>query len=80
VIEIRHASHAAERYVCLSQVGKLEQHGSSLFLYTPDRHHALTQIEALASTLGGPPILLQRPAGLEDVFLRLTGRDLREGA
>jgi len=80
VIEIRHAAHAAERYACLSSVGKLEQHGSSLFLYTSDRHHALAQIEALASTFNAPPILLQRPAGLEDVFLRLTGRDLREGA
>ncbi len=80
VIEIRHAAHAAERYTCLNHAGKLEQHGSSLFLYTPDRHHALAQIEALAPTLGALPILLQRPAGLEDVFLRLTGRDLREGA
>jgi lipooligosaccharide transport system ATP-binding protein len=80
VIEIRHAAHAAERYACLGHVGKLEQHGSSIFLYTHDRSHALAQIEALAPTLNSPPILLQRPAGLEDVFLRLTGRDLREGA
>jgi len=80
VIEIRHATAVAQHYACLDDVGKLEQHGSSLFLYTHDRHHALTMIEALAPTLGTPPILLQRPAGLEDVFLRLTGRDLREGA
>jgi len=80
VIEIRHAANTAERYVSLSEIGKLEQHGSSLYLYTHDRHKALAQIEALASTLNTPPILLQRPAGLEDVFLRLTGRDLREGA
>ena len=80
VIEIRHAANTAEHYASLNQVGKVEQHGSSLFLYTHDRHHALTKIEALARTLGAPPILLQRPAGLEDVFLRLTGRDLREGA
>jgi len=80
VIEIRHAASAAIHYAALGSVGKLEQHGSSLFLYTPDRHHALAQIEALAPTLSAPPILLQRPAGLEDVFLRLTGRDLREGA
>ncbi len=80
VIEIRHAAAVAQHYACLDGVGKLEQHGSSLFLYTHDRHHALTRIEALAPTLVAPPILLQRPAGLEDVFLRLTGRDLREGA
>lgn len=80
VIEIRHAANTVERYASLSQIGTLEQHGSSLFLYTPDRHHALVQIEALAHTLGAPPIVLQRPAGLEDVFLRLTGRNLREGA
>jgi lipooligosaccharide transport system ATP-binding protein len=80
VIEIRHAASTAPRYADLSSVGALEQHGSSLFLYTHDRHQALAQIEALAPTLSAPPTLLQRPAGLEDVFLRLTGRDLREGA
>ena len=77
VIEIRLAARRAADFASLAPLGKLEQHGSSLFLYTHDRQRALAQIDALAITL---PALLQRPAGLEDVFLRLTGRDLREDA
>ena len=77
VIEIRLAARRAADFASLAPLGKLEQHGSSLFLYTHDRQRALAHIDTLAITL---PALLQRPAGLEDVFLRLTGRDLREDA
>ena len=80
VIEIRAASHLLTHFAALSALGKLEPHGSSLFLYTSDRKTAVSAIEQRASTLPTQPVLLQRPAGLEDVFLRLTGRDLREGA
>lgn len=80
VIEIRFAAHLETHFAPLSAAGKLEQHGSSLFLYTAERKLALPQIERLAAALPTPPVLLQRPAGLEDVFLRLTGRDLREDA
>ncbi len=53
-----------------------ERHGDLLVLYTDDA-------EALhdAARASGTPLHLQaaRPATLEDVFLRLTGRSLREG-
>ncbi|MDD2892750.1 MAG: ATP-binding cassette domain-containing protein [Halothiobacillaceae bacterium] len=80
VIEIRFAAHLETHFAPLSALGKLERHGSSLFLYTHERKLALPQIERLAAVQPTPPVLLQRPAGLEDVFLRLTGRDLREDA
>lgn len=80
VIEIRHAAQNISAFAPLREWGKLEQHGSSLYLYTHARHEAMVQLDALAHALASPPVLLQRPAGLEDVFLRLTGRDLREDA
>lgn len=79
VIEIRFAANNLTHFAPLHAFGKLESHGSSLFLYTHDRKLATAEIDRLATTSPTPPVLLQRPAGLEDVFLRLTGRDLREG-
>ncbi|HRH80509.1 MAG TPA: ATP-binding cassette domain-containing protein [Thiobacillaceae bacterium] len=50
-----------------------EQAGESLFCYTHD-HLALTaELDRM-----GSPRYLHRPASLEDVFLKLTGRDLRD--
>ena len=80
VIEIRSVGTQHAAFARLAAWGTLEQHGSSLFLYTHDRPRALDAIDDLASSLSAPPVLLQRPTGLEDVFLRLTGRDLREEA
>ncbi|MEW5838719.1 MAG: ATP-binding cassette domain-containing protein [Pseudomonadota bacterium] len=80
VIEIRSAGRQTTAFAPLSSLGKLERHGSSLFLYTHDRQRALNDIDGLTASLPTPPVLLQRPSGLEDVFLRLTGRDLREEA
>ncbi len=80
VIEIRLAARRAADFASLAPLGKLEPHGSSLFLYTHERQQALAHIDELAPALPTLPALLQRPAGLEDVFLRLTGRDLREDA
>jgi len=50
-----------------------EYAGETLFCYTDDA-------EAVAATLADRPGLrhLRRPANLEDVFLKLTGRDLRD--
>lgn len=52
---------------------RTETAGETLFCYTRDG-------EALINTLRTQPDLryLHRPANLEDVFLKLTGRDLRE--
>ena len=50
-----------------------ERAGETLFCYSDDPR-------AILATLENAPGLrfLSRPANLEDVFLRLTGRDLRE--
>jgi lipooligosaccharide transport system ATP-binding protein len=52
---------------------RCEHAGETVFCYT-------RQAEPLIATLAGAPALryLHRPANLEDVFLRLTGRDLRD--
>ncbi len=52
---------------------RAEQTGETMFCYT---HHAAP----LIATLENRPSLryLHRPANLEDVFLKLTGRDLRD--
>ena len=52
---------------------RLEKAGESLFCYTRDSH-------ALLEHLKGQTRLryLHRPASLEDVFLKLTGRELRD--
>jgi lipooligosaccharide transport system ATP-binding protein len=58
---------------CSSLADRIERAGETAFAYT---HRA----EALIATLDGRPGLryLHRPANLEDVFLKLTGRDLRD--
>ena len=58
----------AERYC-----RRCEKIGETLFCYTAEP-------QELIAALGGMPHLryLHRPANLEDVFLKLTGRDLRD--
>lgn len=58
-------------HACLAD--RVEKAGDTAFCYL---HHA----DALIATLEGVPNLryLHRPANLEDVFLKLTGRDLRD--
>jgi lipooligosaccharide transport system ATP-binding protein len=52
---------------------RVERAGDTVFCYGED-------VEPLLKTLSGNPDLsyLHRPASLEDVFLKLTGRDLRD--
>jgi lipooligosaccharide transport system ATP-binding protein len=50
---------------------RVERAGDSVFCYGED-------LEPLMKTLGGELRYLRRPASLEDVFLKLTGRDLRD--
>jgi lipooligosaccharide transport system ATP-binding protein len=54
---------------------RVEVSGETVFFYTHDAH-------ALLLALGASPQLrtLHRPANLEDLFLKLTGRQIREEA
>jgi lipooligosaccharide transport system ATP-binding protein len=52
---------------------RCEQAGETLFCYTDDPEKVVVELEA------NPGLrYLHRPANLEDVFLKLTGRDLRD--
>jgi len=73
VIEVR-----GERSVLFEPVARdcgcrIERMGTSLYCYT---NMAGALIARLQSTPG--MVFLHRPAGLEDVFLKLTGRELRD--
>ena len=54
---------------------RCEQAGETLFCYTGDPQAVVSDLEARGN---GGLRYLHRPANLEDVFLKLTGRDLRE--
>jgi lipooligosaccharide transport system ATP-binding protein len=50
---------------------RVERVGDTVYCYGEE-------IEPLLKTLSGELSYLHRPASLEDVFLKLTGRDLRD--
>jgi len=52
---------------------RLERMGTSLYCYTREPAPLIKRLQAAPGV-----IFLHRPAGLEDVFLRLTGRELRD--
>jgi len=52
---------------------RVEQSGETVFCYATDARPVLAQLEAERGLR-----YLHRPANLEDVFLKLTGRELRE--
>ncbi len=52
---------------------RLETVGDSLYCYTNDARPVIEQLEVMPEL-----VYLHRPAHLEDVFLRLTGRELRD--
>jgi lipooligosaccharide transport system ATP-binding protein len=54
---------------------RCEQAGETLFCYTEDPQAVVADLEAQGN---GGLRYLHRPANLEDVFLKLTGRDLRD--
>ncbi len=56
-----------------SAITRFEESGDIYFFYGSKLHHALTVLEQ-----SGHDDYLFRPANLEDVFIKLTGRDLRE--
>jgi lipooligosaccharide transport system ATP-binding protein len=56
---------------------RCEQAGETLFCYTNDPQAVVADLEGDAARAAGLRYL-HRPANLEDVFLKLTGRDLRD--
>ncbi len=75
VIEIR-GDGALQRAVLAHVDGRTlgwEQTGDTLYLYCADGRALLPALSALR-----PPHLLHRPAGLEDLFLKVAGRTLQE--
>ena len=76
VIEVYGAGALALRHEPLTKLAKrVEISGETLFFYTQDAHallHALQDYPQLRT--------LHRPANLEDLFLKLTGRQIRDDA
>ena len=73
VIEIRGAPEAFLAMLGAEVNCRLERMGASLYCYTRDSAPLLARLQQRHGMT-----FLHRPAGLEDVFLRLTGRELRD--
>ncbi|WP_058556716.1 ATP-binding cassette domain-containing protein [Thiohalocapsa sp. ML1] len=73
VIEVRAGDTARFRAFAEHHGCRLEQQGMSLYCYGQDSAPLLGFLQQDADL-----VYLHRPAGLEDVFLRLTGRELRD--
>jgi len=75
VLELRAAPEAIERLLTIveANAGAVERAGETLLIYTADAGALMEKIHA-----SGVPVenTMYRQAGLEDVFLRLTGRQL----
>ena len=75
VLELRAAPEAIERLLPIveANAGAVERAGEALLIYTADASALMEEIHA-----SGVPVenTMYRRAGLEDVFLRLTGRQL----
>jgi lipooligosaccharide transport system ATP-binding protein len=72
VLEIRGDDAVAQRLLPAGG-GRLEAVGDTLYYYTHNARAAVASLEAQ------PELTFQhRPANLEDVFMKLTGRELRE--
>ena len=56
-----------------AMAGRVEQSGETVFFYTLDAKHLLQALSAYPQLR-----TLHRPANLEDLFLKLTGRQIRE--
>jgi len=75
VVEIRIAREEDEKLIPLLRNGMCghERVGDTLYLYCRDAHEVMKKVVEL-----GLPNVLNRPATMEDVFLKLTGRNLLE--
>jgi lipooligosaccharide transport system ATP-binding protein len=75
VVEVHGPSRAVEGWMAAARAAaaRVERVGDTVFCYADE-------VRGLLGTLAGEPelVYLHRPASLEDVFLKLTGRDLRD--
>lgn len=72
VVEVRGAADQVLAWPQI-QAARHEQMGTSLYCYTQDADPLLQRLRDTRDI-----VYIHRPAGLEDVFLRLTGRELRD--
>ena len=73
VIEVQGAPAALEQQLAALNAGRVERIGETLYCHTRAARSALTILEPMADIT-----YLHRPSNLEDVFLKLTGREMRE--
>jgi len=73
VIEMRGEGGVALQELAATSGCRLERMGSSLYCYTREAPRLIERLKDRHELK-----YLHRPAGLEDVFLRLTGRELRD--
>ncbi len=73
VIEMRGAAGRGEPLVSNLPDCRTEVVGDTVYCYTHDAHAVLARVDG-----AGALTFLHRPANLEDVFLKLTGRELKE--
>jgi lipooligosaccharide transport system ATP-binding protein len=73
VIEVRGEDRHARDLLADARDGRFEAVGDTCYYYTRDARAVVAQLEKTPGLT-----FLHRPANLEDVFLRLTGRDLRD--
>jgi lipooligosaccharide transport system ATP-binding protein len=72
VLEVRGEERLARQALAAGQ-GRFEVVGDTYYYYTRDARAVVKQLEGLPGLT-----FLHRPANLEDVFLKLTGRELRD--
>jgi len=73
VIEVRGEERLARQSLASAGEGRFEAVGDTYYYYTRDARAVVKQLEGMPGLT-----FLHRPANLEDVFLKLTGRELRE--
>ena len=73
VIEVRGEEKLARQALEAGGMGRFEAIGDTYYYYTRDAREVVKRLEGLPGLT-----FLHRPANLEDVFLKLTGRELRD--
>ena len=73
VIEVRGEEKLARQVLETAGDGRFEAIGDTYYYYTRDAREVVKRLEGMPGLT-----FLHRPANLEDVFLKLTGRELRE--
>ena len=73
VIEVHGEEQFARRALESAGEGRFEAIGDTFYYYTRDARAVVKQLEGISQLT-----FLHRPANLEDVFLKLTGRELRD--